>query len=110
MSHRLFLADDRATYDFENGGIRRDNVRMALVADELVWELFRLEKEKTELLNTVPGINVQLIDLEPKTRARCLRLDSELSSLVGELGMRYTPRNTPCFCGSGERFKNCCGA
>ncbi len=56
ITRRLFLPDDTATYDFENEGIRRDNVRLAIADDPLVHQFFRLAEERNDILNAIPGV------------------------------------------------------
>lgn len=108
ISARLFLADDAATYDFENEGIRRDNHRYALTNDPLVQSLFQSAQRHSQIMNSIPGVgNVQV---SPAV-ARSLRaVEIENARITMQLATKYTPRNARCFCGSGEKFKRCHGA
>ena|ERR1035441_961606 len=105
ITRRLFLPDDTATYDFENEGIRRDNVRMALADDPMVLEFFRLAQERNAILNGIPGIGTVAIEGDAAER---FQRNHERATLVElQLGMKYTPQGAPCFCGSGKKFKRC---
>lgn len=45
-THRLFLPDDTATYDFDKRGRGLSNVRKPYIDDPLIHELFRLKDER----------------------------------------------------------------
>jgi hypothetical protein len=53
---RLFLPDDTAVYDFENEGVRRDNVRLALSDDALIEEFFLAARRRSAFINDLPGV------------------------------------------------------
>jgi hypothetical protein len=55
---RLFLPDDSATYDFENEGVLRNNVRLALSDDPLIEELFKAAQKRSAFYNQLPGVGV----------------------------------------------------
>jgi hypothetical protein len=56
ITARLFLPDDAAAeYDFANDGVREDNIREALAADDRIRDFFRLAEQKSALLNSLPG-------------------------------------------------------
>jgi hypothetical protein len=55
---RLFLPDDSATYDFENEGVLRDNVRLAFSDDPLIEELFKAARKRSAFYNQLPGVGV----------------------------------------------------
>lgn len=107
VSRRLFLPDDTAAYDFDNEGNRRDNLREALVDDPLVRELFRLAGERNAIINTIPGLG--MITVEGDVAERFQQNLEQAVMVELHLGMKYTPQNAPCFCGSGRRFKRCHG-
>ena len=109
----LFVPDDSASYDFSTT-IAQDNVRMPLINDPRVSEALRLLSEKTALMNTVPGIN---IELPPDVIAKMSALDVRISKLLSD-EMEPAPvrsqkekigRNDPCPCGSGKKYKKCHG-
>lgn len=106
-THRLFIPDDSAVYDFENEGIRRDNLRKALSDDPLVRNFFSNAKAITAILNTIHGIGEVHVDFA--TAQRIHNLEDEKRKLIFDIGMKYTARNQRCFCGSGEKFKRCHG-
>ncbi|MGJ0532785.1 hypothetical protein [Methylocystis sp.] len=49
ISHRLFLPDDSATYDFDKEGIRRNNCRLTLTDDILVQQFFKSQASRMRL-------------------------------------------------------------
>ena len=107
VARRLFLPDDDATYDFQNEGNRRDNVRSALTQDPLVNEFIRLAKERNEILNAIPGVG--LITLEGVAAERFQRNQEQADLIQRQLAIRYSPQGAPCHCGSGKKFKRCHG-
>ncbi len=107
IRRRLFVPDATASYDFENEGIRRDNIRLALADDPLVRSFFRLAEERSAIMNAIPGIGV--VTLEGESALRYQRSLQEQAVLEFQLGMKYTPQGAPCFCGSGRKFKRCHG-
>lgn len=107
IRRRLFLPDPSAVYDFENEGILRDNQRLALNDDPLIKEFFNAGARRVAIVNTIPGVGMVSMDI---TTAQTLEsADQEITRLVYSLGMKYTPQNARCFCGSGEKFKRCHG-
>ncbi len=58
ITKRLFLRDDKATYDFQNEGVRRDNVRLALADDSLIEELFKAARKLNDFYNELPGVGI----------------------------------------------------
>ena len=108
ITARLFLPDDAAAeYDFANDGVREDNIREALAADDRIRDFFRLAEQINALLNTIPGFGEVTLKGENANHVR--RLKREASSLVFALAMEYTPRNARCFCGNGKKFNKCHG-
>ena len=106
-THRVFIADDTAIYDFENEGIRRDNHRMALVDDPLVAQLFDIASAIIEAMNQIPGMGT--VRLPADIAYRLTQLAEQKKRLVAQIGMRHTARNERCFCGRGIKFKKCHG-
>jgi hypothetical protein len=109
IRRRLFLPDDGAVYDFETEGVLRDNKRLALNDDPLIQEFFAAATRKTEILNSIPGVNVTVNDVDAATLERISEAERELGELTVKLAMKYTPQNAPCPCGSGQKFKRCHG-
>lgn len=107
ITRRLFLPDDAATYDFEHEGVRRDNVRRALVEDSLVREFIQAAEERNAILNSVPGVGV--VSLTGETAKRYQSNIHRATLIEMQLLMRFTPQGAPCFCGSGVKFKRCHG-
>lgn len=104
-THRLFLRDDSATYDFNNQGMRIDNRRHALANDFLVQQFFQTASRINKEMNKIPGVGAVKTDLS--TALRLQALEEEKLRLVYEIGRKYTSRNARCFCGSGLKFKHC---
>jgi hypothetical protein len=105
ITTRLFLPDDAgAEYNFANAGVREGNIREALAADDRIGEFFRLAEQIEGLFNSHPGLGKIILRVENRERLR-----RAASSLIEALAMEYTPRNAPCFCGSGKKFEKCHG-
>ena len=103
----LFLPDDDAIFNPEQ---LRDNVRMPLLDDKRIKEFFNLSSERTAILNSVPGIGAVTISV-PQAQ-RLLLIDQRKQTLLTQLQRDYEKkvgRNDPCSCGSGKKFKKCCG-
>jgi hypothetical protein len=105
---RLFLPDSTAEYDFENEGVRRDNHRLALVADPLVQQFFASARRHSEIMNSIPGVGK--VQVTPAIARQLQSVERENGRITIALAMKYTPRNARCFCGSGEKFKKCHGS
>lgn len=104
---RLFLPDDRATYDFENEGVRRDNIRHALNGDPNIRQLFSVSERLNEIMNSIPGVGEVKV---PVSVARNIAaLEEAKIQLIFQIGMKHTGRNETCFCRSGLKFKKCHG-
>ncbi len=118
----LFIPNHAATYDFNTTDVA-DNVRVPLVDDPRIVKALRLFSEKAALMNSVPAINVNL----PQDLARkVVAVDQQASALLAE-ALQSVPgyervlsakaeskpekigRNDPCPCGSGKKYKRCCG-
>lgn len=105
---RFFLPDDGATYDFENEGIRRDNVRQALSNDPNIRAFFEAAEAISKIMNSIPGVGEVKI---PVAVAREIqRLEMTKVRLMFQIGMKHTGRNDLCFCRSGLKFKKCHGS
>jgi hypothetical protein len=107
FSHRLFLADDAAIYNFKNEGIRRDNHRRALRDDALIQDFFHVAIEHNRIMSSIPGIGEVSVDL--RTAQKLEALQQKRDVLTYQIAMKYTPRNSRCFCDSGRKFKHCHG-
>jgi hypothetical protein len=110
-----FIPDPRATYDFSSDRLT-DNVRVALTDDARVAEALQLLSQKAHLLNSVPGIDVEV---PPAVAAELQSLDIRVAALIfaathkprSQPPVRSTKigRNEPCYCGSGKKYKKCHG-
>jgi hypothetical protein len=95
--------------NFENEGVLRDNIRLALSDDQLIQALFAAAAKRVGILDTIPGVNVTVNNVDEKTLARISDADQQVDELRLKLAMKYTPQNAKCFCGSGNKFKRCHG-
>jgi len=111
----LFLPDSARAYDYNRGHYRIDNIRRPLTDDPLVLELiavreqlFAIEQEHS----TGRRIELEGLDLE-----RYEGLEQKQLLITARLVSQFQPpphygkpgRNDPCPCGSGRKFKKCCG-
>jgi SEC-C motif len=108
IRRRLFLPDNAASYDFDNEGVLRDNIRLAPSNDPLIHQFFAASAERSRILNTVPGVGT--ISLDATTAARLSAVENEKARLFLSLAMKYTPQSARCFCGSDKKFKRCHGS
>jgi hypothetical protein len=104
---RLFLPDDRATYDFDNEGMRRDNIRQALSGDPNIREFFAAAERIAEIMNSIPGVGEVQVPASIAKELAALEMDKVQRMFL--IGMRHTGRNDLCFCRSGLKFKKCHG-
>jgi len=107
IQRRLFLPDQDATYDFENEGVRRDNVRLAISDSPAVALMLETAAERSRILNSIPGIGVVSTDLA--TMQRLDALEDRQRELEYQIAMTHTPPTVQCFCRSGKVFKVCHG-
>lgn len=127
-----FLPDPSAVYDM-NGQLITNNVRVALVADSRLKHAFRLAEEQTTLINSVRRRNP---NASASDAALYRSLEMQKSSLLSQVYFaslfnapdalrsvvrKFRPqllaahrekigRNAPCMCGSGTKYKKCCGS
>ena len=108
-SHILFLPDTRRIYE----GQQVNNEYLPISKDPRVQEVIRIKDEKFELLDR--GVRasqeyVQLDEADSLEYVRCGRAEqSLLAQLVRPKSLKLG-RNDPCFCGSGRKYKRCCGS
>src|ERR1700694_2905749 len=58
VQRRLFLPDDAAVYNFEDEGVLKPNVRLALCDDPLIDGFFAAAQDHEDILNSIPSVNV----------------------------------------------------
>jgi hypothetical protein len=108
----LFIANDDARYDFDDP-VLQDNVRVPLVDDSRVAEALKLFSESTDIMNSIPGVNVALPAHVSKRvlqlQSRALMLLSAAMQPAKQTNAKKIGRNDPCPCGSGRKYKNCHG-
>ena len=91
----LFLFDSSVCYQ----GITIPSHRQALTDSPLVAEFIRLYSERDHIMQTATLGNVYVMPADLHNRINALQLI--FSQEVG--------RNDPCPCGSGLKYKKCCG-
>lgn len=104
---RVFVPDDAAIYDFDNENVRRENHRMPLITDPLVGQLFALAVRQNQIMSQVPGVG--MVSVPVRIAMEMDQIAESKARVVHQIGMKYTPRNQRCFCGSGDKFKHCHG-
>jgi len=105
---RLFLPDDSATYDFQHPDARRDHIRQALAQDPLIDEYFHLASERVQIMSRTPGNG--RVTVPATEQDRVVFIAKRIAALQRQIAMKYTAMGAPCFCGSGKKFKRCCGS
>jgi hypothetical protein len=107
-----FIPDPSATYDF-NTGLITNNIRIALLNDVRLQQVFRAEEQKTEIINTARGSNPLVREPAAADDAKYRELERKKSMLIAEIVLSQfstVGRNDRCPCGSGKKFKKCHGA
>jgi hypothetical protein len=69
--------------------------------------------EQTSILNSVPGFGNIYLKLSPENRIRLATIAKRVTWLRDDLEREYerkTGRNDLCPCGSGKKYKKCCGS
>jgi len=104
----LFLPDPAMTYE----GRQVNNIRRAICSEPVVLDFIKVCDEEFELKNRGSRAyehgQIVLEDAEAEEM-------ENINIKKADLGMRIQPliakpgRNDPCLCGSGKKFKKCCG-
>jgi hypothetical protein len=102
VRRRLFLPDNNAPYDYSVQGSTQDNKRFALSDDPLIQDFFAASAKRVSILKRSAQGDVV-------TRVELSEAEKEKDCLFLELQMKYTAQTAFCYCGSGARFKRCCG-
>ena len=102
-SHIQYLEQLRQVIGLRSYGQRDPLVEYKKEAFNLFEAL--LEKLKTEFINILFNLKIveQLPEKEEKSIPKPTKIDSKY------IGKKMS-RNEPCFCGSGKKYKRCCGA
>lgn len=90
----LFLKDNSRTYT----GNRIDNFRLNISNNPSVIKLIEVSQKLTEAINKDDKEAIFILNIQAR------ELIKEVKNLKIKLG-----RNDICDCGSGKKFKNCCG-
>lgn len=86
LSARLFLADAAATYDFQKGGVGKENRRLALTSDPLVQQLFKsahkfYQVRKSSILVT-PAIAALLTKIQRENMLITAQLERKYGTVM----------------------------
>ena len=114
----LFIPKD-GTRD-PNSTVIEDNIRVPLVDDPRVAEALKLSSKRIAVLNSVPkewtpeGL---MYHYPPGALMQIMELEARAGMLLAAAMERSTPskppqkigRNSSCLCGSGQKYKRCCG-
>jgi hypothetical protein len=84
---RLFLPDDTATYDFQDEGFRRDNVRIALSDDPDIEEFFKAGKRRSAFYNELPGVGE--ISISASEKRELEKIQRRLARATAALAEKY---------------------
>ncbi len=119
-----FVPDASAVYDFD-AHLITNNIRIALVNDSRLEEVFRVAEQQTQLWNVARRLDPQTLTLPAKDVPKYSALEAKKSLLMVQVFMSRwldvprsaaTPeriervgRNEPCPCGSGKKYKKCHG-
>lgn len=105
----LFLPDPNRQYE----GRQVNNIRRPLRDDPVVVEFIRASDAEFRLLNrgdrAAQHGEIRLIGAEAAELVAIQRSKAEAGKRLLALP-RSTGRNDPCRCGSGRKYKKCCGA
>jgi hypothetical protein len=102
----LFLPDPVRIFD-EQKFNRLNNIRMAILDHPLVHDFLKTVEEYVayQISNTVPGQpRTQQLDVDV-----CTSYEQRMAQLEMQIGQLTPGRNDLCICGSGRKFKKCCG-
>lgn len=104
LSHRLFLPDSQRVY----GGRQVNNIRQPLTDHPAVARFIAANDRHFEVMNRGERADQHGIVMIPP---------EEIAPVMQEIAAAYQAilsirpgRNDPCACGSGRKFKKCCGA
>jgi hypothetical protein len=84
---RFFLPDDEAPYAFQDEGLRRDNIRIALSDDPNIDEFFKAAKRRSDFYNRLPGVG--LVAISHLEQREIEKLDRRVARTVAVLGEKY---------------------
>jgi hypothetical protein len=89
----MFVPDDSATYDFENEGVLRDNLRYGLVDDPLLDELFKAAARRSQFKNELPGVGI--ITIHASEDKMLAKLERRVQRAYEAIVEKYLPHQGP---------------
>ena len=104
VTHRLFLVDPSREYR----GCQVNNIRRPLTDHPAVLRLIDAQDRLFAIMNR--GERAHQHGLVGIPRAEVEPVFHEIQRAQHELMTRTPGRNEPCPCGSGKKYKRCCGA
>ena len=110
----LFLPDRQATYDLDSTDLV-NNRRVSLLPDLRIERALEALSRKTDIMNSVPGVDVAIPAPLVMKMAICEQQAAQLlddvlrSHRTGDFSMAGAGRNDRCPCGSGKKYKACHG-
>lgn len=99
----LFLPDPVRMFR----GVSVNNVRVALRDDPRIHEFISLADKRHAVLNS--GERAHQFGLVSVPKEEIAPILVRMRDLQLNLARHHTGRNAPCPCGSGAKFKKCCG-
>ena len=111
----LFLPDSKRKYDYNREYYRVDNIRHPLSNNPLIIDLIKVKEEIFACEEIYfPG---REINHENPAFELWAELKNKLSSIESQIMVQFQTKslqkkpkqNAPCPCGSGRKFKKCCG-
>lgn len=104
ITQRLFLVDPTRKYT----GRQVNNIRRPLTDHPAVHRLIKAQDKLFAVMNK--GTRAHEHGMTPIPKDELAPVLEELSNAHQELMARRVGRNDPCPCGSGKKYKRCCGA
>lgn len=104
----LFLPDPTRRYE----GTQVSNVRRPLTADPRIVEFIQVCNDEFQLMNRGSrALQHGDIELSGEEATELVRIQERKAALYAQLASRppRPGRNDPCTCGSGRKYKRCCG-
>ena len=108
ISQILFLPDPSRQYE----GRQVPNLRKSLSPDQRVAEFIARCEEEFEFMNRGErATQYGELELSPQEVRELAAIQQRKNELYRQLDSRapHPGRNDPCFCGSGTKYKKCCG-
>lgn len=104
----LFLKEHQRKYDYSIPEYSVENIRRPVVESPIIYEMIQLTEKKNQLEKIYH--QGDLIRVPERIYLPIIhRLAEILNMIERSLHLRNVGRNNSCPCGSGKKFKKCCG-